>query len=78
MEKVKFIVIFNIYFLNMYISLDIILAFTKFSTCIENILMQGNVSLNCHLGLSFDLMTKKRVVKFIIYYIDEYGYKKAI
>ena len=42
------------------ITLDIIhvLAFNKFSTFIENILMQGTVSQNSHSGLSFNVMTK--------------------
>ena len=40
------------------ISLDIILVSTKFSTCIQNILMQGKVSQNSYLGLSFYLRQK--------------------
>ena len=40
------------------ISLDIILAFTKFSAIIENILMQGRVSQFFYLDLSFNFMTK--------------------
>ena len=42
----------------MNISLNIVLALTKFSTSIENILMQGTVSQNVYLGLSFSFMTK--------------------
>ena len=41
------------------ISLDIILVSTTFSTCIQNILMQGRVSQNSYLGLSFYFITKK-------------------
>ena len=42
----------------MNISLNIVLALTKFSASIENILMQETMSQNFYLGLSFDLMTK--------------------
>ena len=58
--------IFNFYYLNMNISLDIIRAYTKFSTFIENILMQEKVSQNFHLGLSFNFMTKKRITFVIL------------
>ena len=53
--------IFHLYFLNMNISLDIALAFTKFPTFIETIHMQESVSQNSFLGLSSDFMTKKAV-----------------
>ena len=39
--------------------LDIILAFTKCSSFIVNILMQGTLSQKFHLVLSFNFLTKK-------------------
>ena len=57
MEIVKFKLIFYFYFLNVDISLDMLLASTNFLTFIEHILMQGNVSQNYCLGLSFYFMT---------------------
>ena len=57
-EKLNLNSFFNFYFLNMDISLDIIPAFTIFLTFIENILMQGTLSQNSYLRLSFNFMTK--------------------
>ena len=50
----------------MNISLNIALAFTKFSASIENIPMQGKVSQNFYLGLSISFMAKK-LVTFVIF-----------
>ena len=56
--KVNFKLIFNFYFLNMNISLNIVLIFTKLSTSIGNILIQGTMSQNFDLGISSNFMTK--------------------
>ena len=58
----------------MNISLNIVPTFTKFSTFIENILMQGTVSQNFYLGLSFNFMTKKRVTFVIFCYFQNYQF----
>ena len=49
---------FSTYIFLTRISLHIILASTKFSTFIENVIMQGTESQNFDLGLRFDFMTK--------------------
>ena len=49
--------------------MNIVLAFTKSLIFKENILMQGTVSQNFDLGLSFNFMTKKRnFCHFLLYF----------
>ena len=68
-EKLNLNCLFPFYFFNMDISLDIILAFTRFSTSIENSLMQGTMSQNFHLGLSFDFITKNgNFCEFLLFF----------
>ena len=56
------ILIFHVYFLNMDISLIIALISLKICMYIAGICMEGSVSQNFELGLSFCLMKKKKKI----------------
>ena len=52
---------FNFYFLNQDISLNIYFPSIKIHILIENILMEGTVSQNVYLGLSFNFMKSRKI-----------------
>ena len=53
---------FNFYCLNQDISLNIHLTSITFHMLIENILMEGTVSQNSNLGLSFNFMKSRKIL----------------
>ena len=54
------IIIFHVYFLNMHILLIIAPIYLKTCMCIAKICMEGSVSQNVDLGLSFSFMLFRR------------------